>query len=181
MAKKGLPGVIAATTKRMFGTHERAYSFVKKTGYFFISLLRGLKILLPQDLAYRIFPPEKNGETGYVTRVTKLGISGLAFPAGDGTPAKVDLLIDGTRINRTWATQKVHSPSKYGGTMMGFYFPMKQVWKHVEKKWEIKVLANGRTLRYQAGPGKGAAVPNRGVGKVRETRIIDLVNDGYLI
>jgi len=103
MAKKGLLGFLSSSMRRLFAGHEELYRVLKKIAYFWVSLFSTLRIFSPRDLAYRLFPPHPPWDAGYVTKVTKSGISGIAFSSG-GEPAKVELYVDGQLINRTWSS-----------------------------------------------------------------------------
>ncbi len=181
MAKKNAKKELAAAARRFFGAHDGAYAVAKKVGYFFIRLWRSIKAASPESIAYYAYPPAPPFDAGYVTRVDRRGISGVAFRSGGDAPAEVELRIDGEPINRTWASQKVQEPRKYAETQDGFFFPMKHVWELVSADQRIEVLAGGRPLRYKAGKGPGRPLPNRGAATVSGKGIVELVKEGHLI
>jgi len=181
MASKGFRGKVSAGIKKGFGKHETAYTSIKQAVYKLFSLFGLLRVLSPADLAYRIFPPEAPLDGGYVTKVDKLGISGFAFRSESAIPAVVELIVDGKVINRTSASQKVPFPTLYAGSSSGFSFPMKHVWPSILRSQSIAVRSTGINLRYGAGRGPGANLPNKGVTKLDGKGIIELVEEGRVI
>lgn len=181
MASKGIRAKVAAGIKKSFGKHEAVYNLVKKIVYGCLSVFKFLGILSPVDLAYRFFPPEAPLDSGYVTKVDKLGISGLAFRSESEIPAVVELLVEGKVINRTSATQKVPFPTFYAGSSIGFYFPMKHVWPCILSSQSIEVRAAGKSLQYGAGWGRGVHLPNKGVHQIVGKGIIELIGEGRVI
>jgi hypothetical protein len=180
VARKNAKKELAAAARRFFGAHDGAYAAAKKVGYFFIRLWRGIKAVSPGSIAYYAYPPAPPCDAGYVTRVDRRGISGVAFRSGGDAPAEVELRIDGAPVNRTWASQKVQEPRKYAETQDGFFFPMKHVWELVSADQRIEVLAGGRPLRYKRGKAR-TALPNRGAATVSGKGIVELVKEGHMI
>jgi hypothetical protein len=180
MAKNGPAELLSTWGKRLFGKNEKAYTFFKKMMYAVIGFFRRFRVLTPGDIAYRIFKPDSTLYTGYITSVHSQGISGFVFTAGQ-EPVKVELLIDGRVINRSWSIQKIFYPSLYAGSSSGFYFPMNRVWRHLSRGQKLEILADKRALRYKAGPGRGKPIPNRGARRLADKNILDLIGSGKLI
>ena len=181
MAKKGIFGAIASWLRLQLGGGSVIFRVIKAIGYFLLGLWGLINRISPRNLAYNLFPPQTPDFPGYVTVVDLNGLSGVAFRTNETEPAMVDLLLDGVRINRTWASQKVTFPSRYHGSGDGFYFPMKRVWSQVPRAAKLEVMVGGSALRYGAGYGPGKALPNLGPKVIKGKSIVELSSKGFLI
>lgn len=181
MPTKRLSKTLAAVVKRGLGKHDGSYRFIKRIAYLFISILKTVKFLSPINLSYYFFKPQGSSASGYVTNVKLRGISGLAFRSEGSPPVFVELLVDGTVVNRTFASQKVFEPTRYSGENCGYYLPMKEVWSHILHSQSIQVHAGGKPLQYRAGLFRRIVLPNRGAKKLSSESLIHLTNAGHLI
>ncbi|MFH2115517.1 MAG: hypothetical protein ABIJ86_13525 [Spirochaetota bacterium] len=181
MAKKGIIGAIASWLRLHLGGGSVVFRVIKAVGYFLVRLWGLINRITPRNLAYDLFPPQTPDFPGYVTVVDRNGISGVAFRTIEAEPAMVDLLLDGVRINRTWASQKATFPNRYRGCEDGFHFPMKRVWSQVPRTEKLEVIVGSSPLRYGAGPGLGPVLPNLGPKVIKGKSIIELSAAGFLI
>jgi len=181
MARKGFAGRMAAAARRRLGARRGIYALLKAAGKAALAVAEALKPLSPRDFAYRVFRVRGGLPAGYVVRVDRREISGVAFPDARGEPAAMELLVGGSVVNRTYASQKAQEPTLYAGRPIAFTFPMSEVWPRIRKDEAIEVLAAGRPLRYRAGPGPGSSLPNLGPRSVEGKGIAELIGEGFLI
>ena len=160
---------------------ERGSSFV----LLLMASFRKIRTFSIFNIAYYFHPLDPSSVSGYVTKALRKGISGIASGNDRDIPVKVELLVDGKVINTTYAAQKVYYPLKYYGDFIGFYFPMKKVWKNIVKNQKIEVITEGKTLSFRAGVFKKESIPNFGSLPEKELKtdnnIINLVGQGRLI
>ena len=149
-----------------------------------ISIIREkIRILSLFNIVYYLYPINLSGIGGYVTNVNRKGISGIAKGIDGDEPVKVELFVDGKIINTTWASQKISYPLLYAGEKIGFFFPMKYVWKYISEKQKIEVKAEEVPLRYRAGkPDSGKyALPHVKRKADGKRNILDYISSGSVI
>ena len=160
---------------------EKGRNFV----LFLMTIFRKVRTFSIFNIAYFLNPIAPSIESGFVTKAGKKGISGIALGKDRNIPVKVELRIDGQVINTTYAAQKSYYPLKYYGEFIGFYFPMRSVWVHVENKQRIEVFVGGKPISYRAGIFSKKRIPNYGCLSTKhletDKSIIKMVKKGQLI
>ena len=159
--------------------NKKTYDFFRKLyrlpGVFF----NVIKYFSINNIKAYFYPLRYPEYPGYVTSVTKRGISGIATDGGNEKPLKVDLVVDGVVINSTYASQKVLFPTKYKGEFIGFYFPMRYVWNHISVEQRLEIRAGEKSLKMY--PGKGRSIPVKYLSAKVDKNILELINQGEII
>ena len=115
---------------------------------------------------------DSKGVAGRVDVVKKSFIKGYAIGASD-EPVLVELLIDGTVVNHTYATQL------YKDRYIGFRFGMENIWAHLCEGQRLEVLGDGKPLEFKTSKDVEYLVPTD--GQKCQKNVVDLINAGYLI
>lgn len=168
-------------TVKMIVATKRGRDFI----HFLMTASRKIRFFSIFNIAYYFHPVDPSANPGYVTKAGRKGIAGIAAAPDREAPSRVELLVDGKVINTTYASQKVYYPVKYYGEFIGFYFPMKHLWKYIEKKQKIEICLDGILLSYRAGIFRRKNIPNYGFNAVKnndsEKNIVELISEGKVI